>query len=265
MAQNGAGRPPIIVIANHKGGVGKTTTAISLGSALAERGRRVLLVDLDPQFTLTRGVGVDPETTGRTIRDVLLDGQPLAAAIRPGVLPGVDLAPADLELATADLRLAEVPAGDLRLRRAFEDHDWTGYDLVVIDTPPSLGRLTINALGAASHLLVPVDSAPWAGKALARLFAVVTEVQRYLNRGLVVLGILLTKYQAHVPVAQHVRSDLARHWPDGVLEATIRLSSKLVEAAYVEQPISRWDRRSPVASDYRALAEEVERRVQQAR
>jgi chromosome partitioning protein len=248
-------------VANQKGGCGKTTTTISLGSALAQGGRRVLLVDMDPQFALTRGLGTDPRWAGPTVREVLFDGVPLREATIREVAPSIDLVPSNLLLAKADLDLAHLPAGDSRLKQAMEEAALSDYDCVLIDCPPSLGKLTFNALAAASYLLVPVDSAPWALDTIHQLFELADDVRRYVNQRLRLLGVLVTKYQAHVTVCQQVRDDAHQRWPREVFDTTVRLSAKMVEAAYAGESILTWDRRSPVAEDYRALAREVETRL----
>ena len=252
----------VIAIANQKGGCGKTTTTISLGAALAERGRRVLLLDMDPQFALSRGLGLDPRRPGPTVREVLYERLPLGQAVVPDVFPGIDVIPANLLLAKADLDLAHLPAGDTRLLQALEANGAGPYDYVLIDCPPSLGKLTFNALAAAHHLLVPVDSAPWALDTIHQLFELADDVRAYVNRRLRLLGVLVTKYQAHVSVCQQVRRDVQERWPEHLFAATVRLSTRLVEAAYAAEPIFTWDRKSPVAEDYRALAREVEARVE---
>lgn len=250
-----------IAVANQKGGCGKTTTAISLGTALAQVGRRVLLVDMDPQFALTRGLGSDPRWSGPTVREVLFDRVPLREAAIRQVFPGIDLVPSNLLLSKADLELAHLPAGDSRLKQAMEEAELREYDYVLLDCPPSLGKLTFNALGAASYLLVPVDSAPWALDTIHQLFELADDVRRYVNRRLRLLGVVVTKYQAHVTICQQVRHDARERWPDDLFQTTIRLSAKMVEAAYAGESILTWDRRSPVAEDYRALAREVEARL----
>lgn len=252
----------VIAIANQKGGCGKTTTTISLGAALAERERRVLLIDMDPQFALTRGLGIDPRRPGPTVREVLYERLPIGQAVIPNVFPSIDVVPSNLLLAKADLDLAHLPAGDTRLMQAMEANGVGPYDYVIVDCPPSLGKLTFNALSAAHFLLVPVDSAPWALDTIHQLFELADDVRAYVNKRLRLLGVLVTKYQGHVTVCQQVRRDVQERWPEDTFEATIRLSTRLVEAAYASEPIFIWDRKSPVADDYRSLAQEVEARVQ---
>ena len=253
------GRPTVIAIANQKGGCGKTTTTLALGSALAERGRRVLLIDLDPQNALTRGVGLDPGRLGLTTREVLYDGNPLADAAVEGSSPNVWVVPANLRMVRADLELSAMRGGDVRLREATAT--LTGFDYVLLDCPPSLGALTGNALAAARHLIIPVDSEPWALDTIDQLFEQAEEIRRYVNRHLRLLGVLLTRYRSRGAASQQVAEMARERWAQELFTTTIRDSTKAVEAAIAACDIIRWAPRSPLAQDYRALAAEVETRV----
>lgn len=239
-----------IAVANAKGGCGKTTTALHLGVALAEAGYRTLAVDADAQHTLTRHLGVQPRGI-LTIRDVLFDGTAIADVVIP-VRPGLDLLPASLMLANADVALAQLAGSDLRLRRAMVDTDW---DVCVIDCPPSLGKLCVNALVAATHFLVPVDSAPYALEGLDMLTQTVDEVRSYYNPSLRFLGALMTLYD-NTRIAKQVHEEVQTRWPRETLTTMVRRSTKVKEAAAFGETVFDGGA-GGVSDDYRALAEEV--------
>jgi chromosome partitioning protein len=251
--------PTVIAIANQKGGCGKTTTTLSLGAALAERDRRVLLIDLDPQNALTRGVGLDPGHLISTTRDVLYGGRSILETAVPGQHPKVLVVPANLRMVRADLELSAMRGGDVRLREALQPvHD---VDYVLIDCPPSLAALTGNALAAAQFLIVPVDSEPWALDTIDQLFEQADEIRRYVNRDLRLLGVVLTRYRTRSAASQQVAEMVRARWRDDVFATAIRDSTKAIEAAIASCDIIQWAPKSPIAQDYRALAEEVEARV----
>ena len=252
----------IIAICNQKGGVGKTTTTINLAATLAERGRRVLVVDLDPQFNATSGFGLDPYAHGRpTVCDVLLgSGTPLAAAIAPTGVAGVDLVPATLDLARADVQLPQLVANEGILSGSITKELRGAYDYLLIDCPPNLGRLTINALTAASDVLVPVQAGRWALSGTQALFEIVGVVRARLNPELRVLGILCTMVDARTNLGRDVVAEIRATFDGQVFDTVIKLATKLSEAAFAEAPITAYAPRSEAADGYRALAAEVERR-----
>jgi chromosome partitioning protein len=252
----------IIAICNQKGGVGKTTTTINLAAALAELDRRVLVLDLDPQFNATSGFGIDPYLSTRTtIAEVLLDPQTkLEAGIVATCIAGVDLVPSTLDLARADVLLPQMVANELILSGRLTKTIRGRYDYVLIDCPPNLGRLTINALAAASDLLVPVQAGRWAMSGTQALFDIVEVVRDRLNPELRILGILCTMVDGRTALGRDVVAEIRTTFGEQTLETVIKQATKLSEAAFAEQPITRYAPKSDAAESYRALALEVERR-----
>lgn len=243
-----------IAVANAKGGCGKTTTALHLGVALADNGFRTLVIDIDAQHTLSRHLGVQPRGIA-TIRDVLFDGctvESVAVAVRPHL----DLIPSSLLLANADVALSQLAGSDLRLRRAMVGAHW---DVCVIDCPPSLGKLCMNALAAATHFLVPIDSAPYALEGLDMLMQTVDEARSYYNPELRFLGALLTLYD-NTRIAKQVCEEVRGRWPRETLNTLIRRSTKVKEAAAFGETVFDGGI-GGVSDDYRALAVEVLNRL----
>lgn len=243
-----------IAIANAKGGCGKTTSALHLSVALADLGYRTLAIDADAQHTLSRHLGVLPHGIP-TMREVLFDGQMVADVAVP-VRPHLDLLPASLMLANADVALSQLAGSDLRLRRAMAGAPW---DFCIIDCPPSLGKLCMNALVAATHFLVPIDSAPYALEGLDMLMQTVGEARSYYNPDLRFLGALMTLYD-QTRVAKQVREEVRTRWPAETLETLIRRSTRVKEAAAFGETV--FDGAvTGVGDDYRALAAEILTRV----
>lgn len=252
----------IIAICNQKGGVGKTTTTINLAAALAEIGRRVLVIDLDPQFNATSGFGIDPYEHDRvTIAKVLLDpAVKLEQAILTTGVAGVDLAPSTLDLARADVLLPQMVANETILSGSITKQIRGVYDYTLIDCPPNLGRLTINALTAATDLLVPVQAGRWAMSGTQALFEIVEVVRARLNPELRVLGILCTMVDVRTALGRDVVAEIRATFGEQTLATVIKQATKLSEAAFAEQPITSYAPKSDAADSYRALALEVERK-----
>ncbi len=243
-----------IAVANAKGGCGKTTTALHLSAVLAGEGYRTLVVDMDAQHTLSRHLGVLPHGIP-TVRDVLFDGLSVGR-VAVEVRPNLRLVPASLTLANADVALSQLAGSDIRLRRAMVHSDW---DICIIDCPPSLGKLCMNALVAATHVLVPIDSAPYALEGLDMLMQTVDEARSYYNPELRLLGALLTLYD-NTRISRQVLEEVRARWPRETLSTAIRRSTKVREAAALGETIFDGSLGS-VGDDYRALAREVLERV----
>ena len=241
-----------LALANQKGGVGKTTTAINLAAYLARLGKRVLLVDLDPQGNATSGLGVRAE------RGVyhLLQGEPLEGLVHP--VDGFHLLPATPDLVGATVELAGAPTA---LREVLRDE---GYDLVLLDAPPSLSPLTLNALAAAEGVVVPVQAEYYALEGVAGLLATLEEVRAGLNPSLRLLGILVTMYDGRTLLAQQVEAQLRAHFGEKVFWTVIPRNVRLAEAPSFGKTIAQHAPTSPGAHAYRRLAEEVMARVQEA-
>jgi chromosome partitioning protein len=247
-----------VAIANQKGGVGKTTTAISLGAALAQRGSRVLLVDLDPQGNATSGLGFGrQQPTGAYA--ALLDDKPVAdAAVRTDI-HGLDLLPASTDMAGAEVDLVPALAREFRLRTALAG--LTSYDTVLVDCPPSLGLLTINALAAADLVLVPVQCEFFALEGLAQLVRTIDAVKLRLNPSLEIIGVVLTMVDARNRLSMQVIEEVERHFPELVTRVRIPRAVRLAEAPSHGKPISIYDPTSRAARAYGDLAQELSARI----
>jgi|DewCreStandDraft_5_1066085.scaffolds.fasta_scaffold00362_56 chromosome partitioning protein len=250
----------IIAVANQKGGVGKTTTTANLGASLAGFGKKVLLVDMDPQGNLTTAFGVTPQEGG-TIARALLDRKVPLPIVRIEQEEGcvIDVVPADLSLASAEVALLNKLGRELRLRELLGQVE-SRYDFILIDTPPSLGLLTINALVAAHRVLIPTEARHFSQQGLQMLKESIDEVL-YLNPRLEVLGIVISKLDRRLREERAVASYLREHWGDLVFQTEIGTNSKILEAASAGVSVFRFAGAEKAAEGYRALAEEVMARV----
>lgn len=249
----------IIAILNQKGGVGKTTTAINLASYLAKLGQKVLVVDLDPQGNATSGLGLDKQAHASGSYDVLLGRKILQAALVPAKFDGqVFVLPTGQNLAAAEIDLVSLPNREQALKTALKD---VGHDYVIIDCPPALSLLTINALTAATSLLIPVQSEYYALEGLTQLLEVVQQVRQGLNPQLELLGVLLTMYDSRTSLSEQVRGEVAGYFGDKVFEVVVPRNVRLAEAPSHGQPISQYDKWSKGARAYKQLAKEVHKRA----
>jgi chromosome partitioning protein len=248
-----------IACANQKGGVGKTTTVVSLATYLALAGERVLVVDLDPQGNATSGFGIDRSTLDLTVYDVILGSADLPATLLSTAVKGCVLAPASVSLAGAEVELAGADQRERRLSRALAPVVGS-FDYILLDCPPSLGLLTVNALTAADSVLIPTQCEFYALEGLSQLIATLNLVRDNLNPALAIKGVVLTMYDARTNLSADVAAEVRRHLGDAVLETVIPRSVRLSEAPSFGMPIAlyRGDSRGAIA--YAELATEIRRR-----
>ena len=253
----------ILAIANQKGGVGKTTTAINLATALAACDKRVLVLDTDPQGNATTGLGVPREAVGLTSYDVLVDGAPIAGAILASQVPLLQILPGSVDLAGAELELASALAREFRLRNALATIA-ANYDYILIDCPPSLNLLTVNALTAATGVLVPLQCEYYALEGLSQLLKTVELVKQNLNSTLEIEGVVLTMYDRRNNLCDMVAADVRRHFGDKVFDTVIPRNVRLSEAPSHGKPALLYDLRCSGSQAYIQLAGELLRRHQPA-
>ena len=249
-------KPRVYAFANQKGGVGKTTTAINLAACLAEAGERALVIDLDPQANATSGLGM--RANGTSSYD-LLDGAPLADLVKPTAFDNLFLVPSKPELAGAAVELSRRDDGDRYLAQALEHAD--GFDFVLLDCPPSLGPLTVNALAAADRVIVPVQTEYYALEGLAQLVQSINLIKTRLNPRLEIAGVLLTMADGRTRLSAEVEAEVRRHFGELVFTAVVPRSVRVAEAPSHGLPVTHYDRRSRGAEAYWKVAMElVERR-----
>lgn len=250
------GQTKIIAIINQKGGVGKSTTAINLGAALGEMGKQVLLVDLDPQGNCSSGLGVEKSLIQQCIYDVLLNDVPLEEVIIPDIAEGLDIAPATINLAGAEVELVSEMARENRLKDAVGGMRGK-YDFILIDCPPSLGLLTVNALVAADKLLIPIQCEFYALEGVTKLLESMKRVKSRLNPTLDIYGILLTMYDSRTTLSKQVVDEVREYFGRLVFFTPIPRTVKLSEAPSFGQPITQYDPKGRGALSYIELAKEV--------
>ena len=257
----------IYCFANQKGGVAKTTTAVNLGAYLAQAGRRVLLIDTDPQGNATTSLGVDPRGLRVSLYNVLIEKMPIQQALTLTEQVGLDLIPASTDLAGAEVEMARMMARERLLSRALQPL-LSAYDYVLIDDPPSLGLLTINGLTAAHGVLIPVQCEYLALEGLSLLLNTIQQVREVLNERLALTGVLLTMYDSRTNLGQQVVEEVQNYFPDKVFRAIIPRNVRLSEAPSYGQSILSYAPNSPGALAYQALAAEFlqrEEKHQEAR
>ena len=250
------GHTRVIGIINQKGGVGKSTTAINLAAALGEMGKQVLLIDLDPQGNCSSGLGIEKGLIQQCIYDVLLNDAPLEDVIIPDVAEGLDVAPATINLAGAEVELVSEMARENRLKDAIGSMRGK-YDFVIIDCPPALGLLTVNAMVAADKLLIPIQCEFYALEGVTKLLESMKRVKSRLNPSLDIYGILLTMYDSRTILSKQVADEVREYFGRLVFSTPIPRTVKLSEAPSFGQPITQYDPRGRGSLSYIELAKEV--------
>jgi chromosome partitioning protein len=246
----------VIAISNQKGGVGKTTTAVNLGTCLAQIGKKVLIIDHDPQGNTTSGIGLKKSDLKKCIYDVLINENSLSEVTLQTQIDNLKIVPATIRLAGAEAELVGMMARDQRLKRAIEPFK-EQYDYVLIDCPPSLGNLTINALAAADSLIVPIQCEYYALEGLSQLMKTIQLVQKYSNPNLYIEGVLLTMYDNRTNLSVQVSDEVRRYFEGKVYQTIIPRNIRLSEAPSYGLPITLYDGKSKGAEAYMELAKEV--------
>ncbi len=247
----------IIAIANQKGGVGKSTTAVSLGASLADLGYQVLVIDLDPQGNASTGMGIRHEARDVTVYDVVVSDASVAEAVVQTPVPNLFALPSTIDLAGAEIELVSQFSREARLKKALEPVREGTYDFILLDCPPSLGLLTVNALTAAEELIVPIQCEYYALEGLGQLLRNVDLVKRNLNPTLEVTTIVCVMYDARTKLADQVVKEVREHFGDKVCRTVVPRTVRLSEAPSFGQPIITFDSTSRGASAYRSVAKEV--------
>jgi len=249
----------VVAIANQKGGVGKSTTAINLGAGLAFQGESVLIIDLDPQGNTSSGLGVDQSTIDTSTYDVLVDGIAIVDVLEPTSVHGLHVVPATIELAGAEIELVSMFSRELRLKQALPEAV-EEYDFILIDCPPSLGLLTINGLAAADEVLIPIQCEYYALEGVSQLTRNIDLVKGSLNPKLVVEGVVLTMFDGRTTLAADVVEQVRSHFAETAYKTVIPRTVRLSEAPSYGEPIEAYDDMSRGAIAYRELSREFRRR-----
>lgn len=246
----------IMTIANQKGGVAKTTTAVNLGAGLATYGKRVLLVDIDPQGNATSGLGINKLDSGRCIYDCIINGVPIKSLIHSTQVEGLFVVPATIQLAGAEVELVSAVSREMKLKKALEPIK-NEYDFIIIDCPPSLGLLTLNAMTAADKILIPVQCEYYALEGLSQLINTIKLVKKHLNSELEIEGAVLTMFDARTNLSIQVVDEVKSYFKEKVFRAIIPRNVRLSEAPSYGLPIIIYDPKSKGAEQYQELAREV--------
>lgn len=246
----------VIAIANQKGGVGKTTTSVNLSACLADLGKKVLLIDIDPQGNSTSGLGIKKTEIKQCTYDVLVNDFPLESAVLSTSVDNLKLLPATIQLAGAEIELVSIMSRETKLKRALDKAKYS-YDYVMIDCPPSLGLLTINSLTAANSVLVPIQCEFYALEGLSQLMNTITLVQKNLNPALTLEGVVLTMFDARTNLSIQVVDEVKNHFRSKVYQTIIPRNVRLSEAPSHGLPVIKYDPKSKGAEVYVDLAKEV--------
>lgn len=245
-----------IAIVNQKGGVGKSTTAVNLSAGLAEKNNNVLLIDIDPQGNASSGLGIEKAEVEYTIYDLLIESEPPAKAILQSATKNLDIIPANIELAGAEIELVSIISRESRLKKSLKNIK-KNYDYIIIDCPPSLGLLTLNALTAADSVLVPIQCEYYALEGLGQLMNTIELVRKNLNSNLRIEGVLMTMYDARTNLSEQVIDEVKDYFSELVFETIIPRNVRLSEAPSFGKAILDYSSNSKGAKAYRKLAEEV--------
>lgn len=246
----------VIAIANQKGGVGKTTTAVNLSSCLAYKGKKVVIIDIDPQGNTTSGLGIDKKTIDKSIYDVIINDEKIENALMKTMIDKLYICPSNIQLVGAEVELVSVISRETRMKAAIEGIR-DQYDFILIDCPPSLGLLTLNALTASDTILVPIQCEYYALEGLSQLMNTVKLVQRHLNPALDVEGVVLTMFDARTNLSLQVVEDVKKYFRNKVYRTVIPRNVRLSEAPSFGLPIILYDAKSKGAECYLDLAQEV--------
>ena len=256
-------QPVVIAVTNQKGGVGKTTTSINLSFSLTKEGKRVLLIDFDPQGNATSGLGVDKQSLASSVLDVVQGEKKLTDVVLETKYKNLGLVPATPQLANSEVELAKAEHRFTRLKDALNGYE--GYDYVIVDSPPSLSLLTVNGLISADYVLLPVQAEFYALEGLGQLLETIQLIRKGMNPTLELIGVLVTMLDSRTSLSQQVHEEVKKHFPGKIFETTIPRNVRIAEAPSHGEPVGAYDKWCKGARAYKALAKEVVKRVEEKR